>query len=495
MGAYKVKYEGPRWQILYGQAEGVEGFALTELQRMVQGFLPYVVAVTQAEPDVCSRAQHSMILGTAADNPLIAELSAQGLISLPDMPQGYTVACFASPWHEGGKTVAIAGYDAAGVLYGVEDFNARILSAVVMPDDPAVNRRSLDEMENFVFSEYPLVGNRGIWSWGYVIYDYRRFIDNMARLKMNMLTIWNDCPPLNIREVIDYAHSRGVRIILGFHWGWGLEDIDLSKPEDRRKLQDEVIANYNADYRRLGLDGIYFQTLTEHNDLFVNGRSVASLVCDLVNEISAELFRQEPDLYIQFGLHAMSVLDNYTDLAGLDKRVVIVWEDAGVMPYSYNPVADGVEPGLDKPSHLDTAQATLKYSRKIASFRPETEFAMVPKGFICLRWLAEFEHHGSFIMGERDAGFIRRRLEERRPRWDRVNELWVRNLSTASRFFREMLEASPAGMTVTGLVEDGMFEESIQLSVALLAEILWNPCRRDSELLQRAMSPYYRKRF
>ncbi len=38
-----------------------------------------------------------------------------------------------------------------------------------------------------------------------------------------------------------------------------------------------------------------------------------------------------------------------------------------------------------------------------------------------------------------------------------------------------------------GLVEDGLFEEKIQTSVALFAEMLWNPEQSDEELLRHAL--------
>ena len=46
-------------------------------------------------------------------------------------------------------------------------------------------------------------------------------------------------------------------------------------------------------------------------------------------------------------------------------------------------------------------------------------------------------------------------------------------------------------MTVTGLVEDGCFEEKIQPGVALFAQMLWNPHRSDTQLLLEASSAYY----
>ena len=47
-----------------------------------------------------------------------------------------------------------------------------------------------------------------------------------------------------------------------------------------------------------------------------------------------------------------------------------------------------------------------------------------------------------------------------------------------------------AALTVTALVEDGVFEQAIQPSVALFAETVWNPHRDEAEILQLALSPY-----
>ena len=56
-----------------------------------------------------------------------------------------------------------------------------------------------------------------------------------------------------------------------------------------------------------------------------------------------------------------------------------------------------------------------------------------------------------------------------------------------------ILACRPARMTVTGLVEDGLFEETIQPSVAFFAETILNPRRSDAEILKLAMSPYYQR--
>ena len=52
----------------------------------------------------------------------------------------------------------------------------------------------------------------------------------------------------------------------------------------------------------------------------MGGQRVAALACKWVNRISADLYAIKPDLHIQFGLHATSIVDDYTDLAALDPR-------------------------------------------------------------------------------------------------------------------------------------------------------------------------------
>jgi hypothetical protein len=381
----------------------------------------------------------------------------------------------------------IAGADPAGVLYGIEDFNARVLASLPAPpwsDLPT----ALQSVPLASVSEYPFVPTRGVWTWGYVIYDYRRFFDHMARLRMNSIICWNDCLPVNCADFISHARARGISVILGFHWGWGT-DLDITKVEDRRAIRDAVLERYRRDYAGLDIDGIYFQTLTEHSETSLAGRTTASWACQLTNEVSRALLDDAPDIRIYFGLHATSIGDEYRDLAPLDPRVTIVWEDAGAVPFPYDPLASLPWPSPDA-SPLDSA-ATLDYAKRLASLRPGGTFAMVPKGWTSIDWRGEFEHHGLFILGERGRDFTRRRLLLRQPRWDFVNSLWLENFPLAARFYREMLSATGGKLAAWGLIEDGLLDEAIAPSVSLFAETLWNPERSDREILASAMSPYY----
>jgi hypothetical protein len=481
-----LRYPGLRWRISYGAYSGVERFAVDELEQAVEQYVPYVLEVGPARAAGAEEG-NLLLVGTADEHPRIAELQAKGLVAPPNAPQGYSIACLESPWRKGARVVVLDGADAAGVLYAVEEFNKRTANRI--PDDPAKIRAAFDGLKYFHVTESPAIEYRGLWTWGYVIYDYRRYIDNMARLKMNRLTIWNDTPPVNSREIIAYAHRRAVEVWFGFNWGWGVNHLDLANPEDLRTVKEQVVREYERDYRGLGLDGIYFQTLTENDRTMENGRSTAALAARWVNEIGGALLARHPSLKIQFGLHATSIQERYPDLKALDPRISIVWEDAGVTPYAYTPTES--LPDRHGIASVATVDATIHYSEELASFRPGAPFAMVAKGWTTLRWDDEFEHHGPFILGERSAAFIAARERQRQPRWDEVNAKWLALYPAALRFFREVRASTKEPMSVQGLVEDGLFEQRIEPSIALLGEMLWNPNRDVRDYLTPIFSPYF----
>jgi len=477
------RYPGARWLLAYGNYAGPERVAANRAQGCAQYYLPYLLEVAPAmemEPD---GSTHVILVGTAKSNRWIAQLIERGLIRAPEKAQGFTIACLDAPWGEGKRAIVICGADARGVLYGAEEFCARTLYGGLPNDGAEPRRDDFDHMAEFALTEAPAIDDRGIWTWGYVIYDYKRFLDNMVKLKMNMLTLWNRTVPLNMDKVIEYAHARGIKIIPGFHWGWGSDShYDIANPDDWPALKRDIVDTYQREYAGLGIDGIYFQTQTEHNELTKGGRTMAAIARDFVNTVAAGLYEMTPDLHIQFGLHATSIREHYTDFSALDPRVTITWEDAGVLPFSYSPTLGEEE----------QYEETLKYGLELARFRRESGFAIVPKGWTCLRWDREFEFHGPFILGERVARFTHERLLDRSGLWEGSNQQWYRLFPCAARFYREILATGPQSTLVTGLVEDGIFEEAIQSGVALFAETLWNPYQPDGDILARAMRAYYR---
>lgn len=478
------RFPGSRWKILFGARQGIEKFALEELYRAIQVFTPYVVETRPAElVRLEDLSGHVIFLGTPESNPHLRALLIQAGISLPDHAEGFAAASFPASWDPTARAVVIAGGTGVGILNGVETFIARILAG--LSDTPNLEgselHARLDGLPEFVLRESPVVRQRGIWTWGYVIYDYRRFLDHMARLRMNLITIWNDTPPLNAADVIEYAHERGIRVVLGFPWGWG-KDYDLVSPSDQQQIEDEVVNHFLQKIAPLHPDGIYFQTLTEHNSTEIGGRSVAAVTCEIVNRIASHLLTLAAGLEIQFGLHATSIQGNFADFENLDPRVAIVWEDAGALPYTYIPQLEFQGKDITE---------TLRYSQALAKIRPGQPFGLVPKGWTNLNWASEFEHHADYLLGVRTPGYIRDRLRDIQPRWDLVNDLWREEYPHALHFYRSLAEITGGNMIVQALIEDGLFEEIIQHSVALYAEMLWDPNASAETILTRAESRYY----
>ena len=475
-----------RWTLFHGAFTGPERTAAIELQRGAQFHLPYVIPV---RPASCGTegAESLLLVGTVASNPVLGKLLIQLKAAAPTAPGSYLLHVGPNPLQADTRVIAVIGADAAGTLHGVAEMLAVISDGGVPLDMPVARRARIDGLQDLHVLSVPAVAQRGLWTWGYVIYDYRRYIDHMVRLRMNTLTMWNDVVPVNMAEIITYAHDRGISVHAGFQWGWGIKELDISKAADRATIRDSVLKTWRDQYADLAIDGLYFQTITEHTTQEFEGRSVASWCCELINPIARELWQLRPNLSIQFGLHATSIAERFTDLDQLDPRLTITWEDAGALPFAVNPKPEGHNAAL---SH--GYEATLAYAKRLAQWRPGSRFAMVPKGWMMLRWGVEFANHGPFICGERDARFIRDRLAARQGEWDWNNQLWYRNYPLAARFYRELLAVAPQGVLATGLVEDALFEERIQPSVSLFAESLWNPHQSDAEILIRAMRPYAR---
>lgn len=480
------------WSISYGTYEGVERFAIQELHKIVSDYYPDCLQVEEAPKKIDSLKGNVILLGTAENNPIIAKLIKEKVLTLPKQAEGYTIYANKLRKKSKEKLIVIAGTDANGVLYGVEDFGAQIIAPHIPDFATKENKLELlDSLSEFKVTDYPKIKDRGIWTWGYKIYDYRKFLDNMARLKLNMITIWNTEVPVNINEFIDYAHSRGIQVVMGFHWGWGYEKASITTKEGKEKLQQIIVDNFKQNYASLDLDAIYFQTQTEHFETKQKGRSVASHACEFVNNVSAELLEIKPGLAIHFGLHATSIQGDYTKLNELRKEITIIWEDAGVIPYFYAPTPYFTsEKWKQSKAALETPKGTLHYSQKLAELRKETPFGMVAKGWTNLNWNA-FKNHQSFLIGEYSEAYVKEKRAARESRWNDMNAKWIKNYPFAHSFYKEMLPLCQKGMIVQALIEDGGFEESIEISAALFGVMVWDPTVDSDELFIRANSMYY----
>lgn len=398
---------------------------------------------------------------------------ANGYIEKPERAQGYSIKVDKS---QDGMTVYICGTDEYGVLYGAVDFCNNYLGRVMwraghneIMKESFFDRFIQKDINLWSKKSSPAVLRRAIWTWGHVIYDYKKFIDNMVMLKLNELVLWNDYAPLNAKDIVSYAHQNGIKVIWGYAWGW---DVDCAEnditTEYLEKVQKSVIDKYQKDYCSLG-DGIYFQSFTELSKDEINGKCIASVVTDFVNDTSRKLLDIHPDLEIQFGLHATSVKNHLEHFTRLDERVRIVWEDCGAFPYNYDAFC------------VDDFDRTTEFTDKLLSLRKNEKFGAVLKGQTNLDWRSFTHLTKSDNIGVKDIEFIKERADKKSKLWKIIQSYWLENGDYARRLIKQVSKNEHALLEM--LVEDGCFEEYINLSTALCAEFMWDPDRSHLETL------------
>lgn len=363
-------------------------------------------------------------------------------------------------------TVVIEGYDDNGVLYGCVDFyNKYLLKDEYLPSPESGWKpgRPMDKpFEDFKFQSAPAIKDRGIWTWGHVIYDYRGFLDNMVKLKMNTLIMWNDHVPFHAKEIIEYAHACGIKILFGFPWCW---DTDCGKFDlaTINKQGPVILEQYEKEYAGLNHDGIYFQSFTELPGEEINGILIAEAVTNFVNKTAELFFEKYPNLELQFGLHATSVREKLDYIKNVNPKITIVWEDCGAFPFSYSP------------HDIETYGETNELAKKVTNLRgKDDKFAVVTKGFTCLDWSA-FEHlDGPVNFGVSSKTMKQNRITRKHKKWKYLQAYWLQNADKAYETVKLMCDAKSGNLGVTPLIEDGMFEENIMFHVALFAEMLWD---------------------
>ncbi len=463
------QYSGKRWKLIYGSYSGMEKHAVNLVQAAVKRFIPYILQVfpCSGAPD---EDKNCIYVGTKSSNTLIAEL-----LKDTDIPKGGV--CVKVINGEGDRqTVVIAGDDEAACYY----------AACVFADDylPLARRRAaghpffitpfVDALPPYEYISAPALKERGLWTWGHVIFDYKSFLKNMARLKLNKITVWNDFAPINGRDFVEYAHDWGIKVIWGYSWIWDEgPDKVLSNPEERERWKNNIIKKYIDEYASLGGDGIYFQTFTETDQETVAGKNRAAAAVEWVNEVADALLKKAPGLKIEFGLHAGSVRKYLNEIEKTDPRVDIIWEDCGAFPYSYNP------------SYVSSFDTDYEFSSEIASLRGGKGFGTVMKGMTWLDWSA-FEHQTApFIIGESEKKEIAEKTELRRDIIRFQQSYWLQNGSLAAKMFRMLAKQTGGGAMISGLLEDSLFDENIWLPSALFAELLWDGETPFNELLAR----------
>lgn len=450
-------------RIIYpgGTLSGVQRKAVELLSKTVLDETLEVPACIGWEDYATDDNFRDIFIGTKQNNPYIRERSEAILTK----PEEYAIAVK-------NDAVIIEGYDDAGVLYGCADFYPRYVAQKSLTYNSGTYFCHIfaDVLPEAFIQSAPAVKNRGLWTWGHVIYDFRGYFDNMAKLKMNTVIIWNDHVPLNAKQLVAYAHDAGIKVIWGFPWLWGLDcsRVDMNSLETASK---EIADYYEQNYADLGGDGIYFQSFTELSQETIGGVLIAEAVTKFVNDTAGRIFEKHPGLELQFGLHTDSVRNRLDYIRHVDPRIRIVWENCGCFPFDYMP--DQVE-GFGE---------TKAYVDRISRLRGEDErFGVVLKGLTKLKW-STFRHQpGPFVLGEASKQMCANRIARKKKIWHFVQAGWMVNGDKVQEMIRLMRDNRRGDLYITALVEDGMFEQMLYYPVALLGEFLWD-CETDPKVI------------
>ena len=457
-----------KFAIMHGRLENdIQKRALAELTAiLLDGTLEYPPCFAAEETAETSDTYNYIYLGTKENNPYIREHSKETL----SQSEEYCITVE-------NDTVMIEGFDDAGALYGALDFHHKYIVKFEYPDSGNYWEDFLSEehLPDFQYTSAPSVKERGLWTWGHVIYDYRGYLDNMMKLKMNRVIIWNDFLPVNAADIVQYAHSRNIKVLWGFSWLWdtNCSRFDLNALEG---CPEDIFAKYLAEYTGVEGDGIYFQTFTELGEDNINGVLVAKAAANFVNRTAALFYQKYPDLEIQFGLHAQSVHTRLEFIKTVDPRIRIVWEDCGAFPFSYIP------------RDIETFDETKAFVKTISCLRGENDrFGAVTKGLVKLDW-SHFEHAaGAQWIGVSSKQMKKNRIDRKHKIWRYIQACWFENADKAYEMVQEMYRIKGGELCIFALVEDGMFEETVMYPVALYAEMLWD-CHSDAQTLMREVA-------
>ena len=442
--------------IIYGNHRSdLQQRSIEELTKIVLDLTgEYPVCVTSGEN---IDADRRIYIGTKENNPHIRARSSCTLTK----PESYAISV------QGGNAV-IEGFDDAGVLYGVLDFYNHYIVKFKNPQNTIFGDDfwGKDEIPDFFYTSAPCVRERGLWTWGHVIYDYQNYLRNMMKLKLNSVIIWNDFVPVNARQIVEFAHSCNIKVIWGFAWLWDTR-CDEINVTDLREQPAQIFRKYQAEYADTGADGIYFQTFTELKEEYIGGVLIAEAAADFVNRTAALFYEKCPDIRLQFGLHATSVKDRLEFIRRVDSRIQIVWEDCGAFPFSYFP------------TDMENFESTKAFVERITALRSEEErFGAVTKGLTTLDWSKFYHLEGCQCIGVSSQQMRKERAAKKAQVWRYLQAGWLIHADKAQELIRQMCRARTGDLSLYALVEDGLFEENILYPAALCAEIYWD-CERD----------------
>lgn len=479
------------WQLIYPKYEGVTKRALEFLNTELSKYLiresgDYIIHVL---PCILERAgieipENAVIVGAYGDSALVRRYVTEEEISECD----YLVKAVENEASPDSSIIIVTAKEERNLYIAAGEF----IDGYIYEHSPEHStQRRVDLFFDNPIPHAKRCGKlysktRSIFAWGHALNDYRAYFRDMARQGLNQLILWNDYAPINARDIVECAHSYGIEMIWGFQWGWSEGSCkkywDFSETA-LKKLKESVIEDYKNQWQGVG-DGIYFQSFTEHGEDYIDGKLVAAVVTDFVNEVAEALYAINPDLKIQFGLHATSVMNHPEEIARVDGRIEILWEDCGSFPYEYSPN------GRDEERY----EKTLEFTKKIIELRgKKAKTGLVYKGFAVLDWArGKFVHQrGPFILGEnaKEVSIHDRALRDT-VFWRRYSAGWIKYGERARRMTELIINETDGEVN---LCMAGAFDGEVWMPSAICSEIFKNPYRPFDDMVEELLQRKYIK--
>lgn len=451
------------WKIIYENYSGAEKKALdlisTEMGSVIcRDSGVYTLYVMPCEKEGAKLDKNTVVIGTYDKSRTV-----QKYVKREEIPEnGYLVKVTDNAENGDLKTVIITGLTPINVFYAAADFCDDYLpTAAKVSGGLRTDAEAFDvKIPDYVSASAPKTEKRSIFTWGHPINDFKKYIDNAARCRINQLIIWNDYLPLNAKEIMDYAHEYNMELIWGFAWGWdvnGSEGIDMHNLE---AVKEKIIKNFKENYLGCG-DGIYFQSFTEREEDRIDGVLIAEAVVNFVNDVAAEIYKICPDIHLQFGLHATSVKDHIEYFEKVDKRIEIVWEDCGVFPYHY----------LPKVEKAEDFEKTFDFTKKIINLRDRGKTGLVYKGLMTMDWTKFAHQSGRYVMGRSSDETAENDRKMLSPIWRHYTADWL----VYGRYVHSFTERlHKEGSEKINLNTAAQLDGGIFFPFALLSQIMWN---------------------
>lgn len=465
------------WKIIYSNYSGITKKAINLLSKEAGKFLireemVYSIYVLSCEKEGCEVSKSAFFIGLYDECPTIRKF-----VSEEEVPaDGFAVKVVRNPDDEEGSFVFLTARCERELFYAVVSFlddyipeHAPSGGANVMVD--LMFDSPLPECS---YSQVADHKTRSVFTWGHSINDYRAYIDNMARLRLNEVIIWNDYIPINIEDIIEYAHSYGIRVVLGYSWGWreiGNKAAEITE-ETIENLKELVIRTYREKYAPVKCDGIYFQAFTERQEERVGGKLISTLVTDMVNDIAEELWKTTPDLRLIFGLHATSVKNRLEEIARVNPKIEILWEDCGAFPFNY------VSYVKDEQKYEDT----IPFVKEILALRGGKGVGFAFKSIMMLDWSKKVGQSGPYVMGENSVEIADHDRRLRAKSWRFYASDWMRYGKYATRMMKVVKDNQ---LSDTTMCIAGTFDGGIYLPFALYAEMFFKTDEDYVQTLQR----------